>query len=605
MRLRAMAAAAAVAAVLLSSLTAALTSAAATDARSAASPAIRALVSGTATTAAQLAAQLPVAPDSTQPYNRSDFPTWTDADGDGCNTRAEVLQQESAVPVSYSSGCTVATGSWTSWYDGATWVNASDVDIDHFVPLAEVWRSGASAWSAAQRTAYANDLSDPLTLVAVTDNVNQSKSDSDVAHWLPPLASAQCSYAVDWALVKYRWSLTVDPVESSALSGLLSGACGATAVTVPVKADTTVQSGVGRVAGSDRYATSVVASQTAFPGTADIVFVASGVNFPDALSAAPAAVHAGGPLLLTAPGVLPAIVGSEVARLQATTAVIVGGTSAVGPAVESALRKLVPTVVRIAGVDRFDTSAKVNRYAFPSGAPGAYIATGMNFPDALSASAAAGKDGSMVVLVNGGGSTIPSSLLDDLGVTTATIAGGSAVVSPAIENALRSRPGMSVTRLAGGDRYDTSHVINRAVFSSSPTVYFALGTNFPDALAGAALAGRSGSALYVVPGGCVPEFVPSDLAALGTVKRVLLGGPAVISDAVGALSVCPPPPPPPAPPAPPSPPAQPGNPGDSKNCSDFPTHAAAQAWFNYYYPWYGDVAHLDSDHDGIACESLP
>ncbi|WP_285117079.1 cell wall-binding repeat-containing protein [Leifsonia sp. fls2-241-R2A-40a] len=565
-----------------------------------------ALSAGATVPVAQLATQLSIADDSTQPYNRSDFPTWIDADHDGCNTRSEVLQQESAVPVTFGSGCTVATGSWSSWYDGATWTAASDVDIDHFVPLAEVWRSGASGWSLQQRTDYANDLSDPLTLVAVTDNVNQSKSDSDIAHWLPPLTSARCTYAVDWVVVKYRWSLTMDPMESNALNSLLGGACGSTAVTVPARVAVTPAAGVDRIAGSDRYETSVRASQAAFPGTAPIVFVASGTNFPDALSAAPAAVHLGGPLLLTAPGTLPAVVKAEVARLQPTTAVIVGGSSAVGVGVESSLRSIVGNVQRLSGYDRYDTSVKVNRFAFATGATTAFVATGANFPDALSASAAAGSDGSMVLLVNGAGGAIPNALLDDLGVTQAIIAGGTAVVSPTIENQLRARSGMAVSRLAGGDRYETSHAINRGVFSTSPTVYFATGTNFPDALSGAALAGRTGSALYVVPAGCVPDYVPADLSALQTTHRVLLGGTSVLANAVGSLSVCPPPPPaPPAPPVPPAPPGPPANPGDSKNCSDFPTQSAAQAWFNYYFPYYGDVARLDADHDGKACESLP
>lgn len=359
--------------------------------------------------------------------------------------------------------------------------------------------------------------------------------------------------------------------------------------------------GAERIAGADRWETSVRAAQAAFPGTADVVVIASGVNFPDALSAAPAAVKLGGPLLLTAPGALPASIATEIAREKPKKAVIVGGTAAVSGSVEARVRTLVPEVVRVAGADRFETSAAVNRYAFPTGADTAFIAAASNFPDALSASAAAASDGNPVLLVNGGGATIPSALLTQLGVTGAVIAGGTAVVSPAIESALRSF-GLGVTRLAGADRYETSHAINRGIFSSSPTVYFAAGTNFPDALSGAALAGRTGSALYVVPGTCVSQTVVNDMSALGTNRRVLLGGGAVLSSAVGQLSVCPPPPAPPAPPAPGGPSVPP--PPADVDCKDFHSQAEAQAWFNKYYRDYGDIARLDADNNGIACESL-
>ena len=136
-------------------------------------------------------------------------------------------------------------------------------------------------------------------------------------------------------------------------------------------------------------------------------------------------------------------------------------------------------------------------------------------------------------------------------------------------------------------------------------MYLAAGTGFADALAGAALAGRDHDALYVVPGTCIPDFIKTDLTALGTTKRVLLGGTGSLSTGVANYTTCATAPPaPPKPPAPPAP-TKPANPGDTKNCSDFATHAAAQAWFNTYYPYYGDVARLDGDNDGIACESLP
>ena len=160
-------------------------------------------------------------------YDRKLFKHWIDADGDGLNTRAEVLIAESLTPVRLSStGKSVTTGTWRSLYDGETWTRASDVDIDHVVALGEAWRSGAWRWSASRRQAYANDLGVPWTLRAVTDNVNQEKSDDDPTYWLPPLESATCLYLAEWVAVKIRWKLSVDAEERQSIrDGWLDARC--------------------------------------------------------------------------------------------------------------------------------------------------------------------------------------------------------------------------------------------------------------------------------------------------------------------------------------------------------------------------------------------
>jgi Protein of unknown function (DUF1524) len=168
-------------------------------------------------------AGLPVATEVRTGYSRDKFTLWTDADGDGCNTRYEVLIAEATTKPTVGSGCTLSGGRWLSYYDGATWTLPADLDIDHLVPLAEAWDSGARNWTAAQRTAYANDLGDSRDLVAVTDNVNQAKGDRDPAEWLPPLAGAKCRYVAEWLVVKIRWRLTVNSAEKSALTTLAAG----------------------------------------------------------------------------------------------------------------------------------------------------------------------------------------------------------------------------------------------------------------------------------------------------------------------------------------------------------------------------------------------
>ena len=184
-------------------------------------------------TAQQLLGTLTVATEVGTGYSRTLFVHWIDADGDGCNTRYEVLVAESLTTPVVSGTCTLSNTTWYSVYDGITEYLPANVDIDHVVALKEAWDSGAWSWSAARRRAFANDLDDPRSLIAVTDNVNASKSDSDPAQWMPPLASYHCQYLADWVVVKVRWGLTVDSVERSAIAAVLS-TCPATVLTVRV-----------------------------------------------------------------------------------------------------------------------------------------------------------------------------------------------------------------------------------------------------------------------------------------------------------------------------------------------------------------------------------
>ncbi|ASW53463.1 HNH endonuclease family protein [Plantactinospora sp. KBS50] len=165
-------------------------------------------------------ANLPVAAEVRTGYNRSLFPLWIDADGNGCNTRYEVLIAEAVTAPSIGSGCKLTGGRWYSYYDAAYWTDPSDLDIDHVVPLAEAWDSGARDWTTSRRQSYANDLADSRTLVAVTDNVNQSKGDRDPAEWMPTYD--RCRYIGEWAAVKTRWRLTADSAEKSALTSYAS-----------------------------------------------------------------------------------------------------------------------------------------------------------------------------------------------------------------------------------------------------------------------------------------------------------------------------------------------------------------------------------------------
>ena len=162
-------------------------------------------------------------------YDRDLFRLWVDADGDGCDTRREVLLAEARVLPTVLAGCRLVGGRWWSAYDSLFITDASTLDIDHFVPLSEAWQSGASRWSAATREAFANDLDYPLALIAVTATTNRSKSDQDPAEWMPPFAGYRCTYVATWIAVKWRWRLAVDRLERVALGAGLAG-CGRAAL---------------------------------------------------------------------------------------------------------------------------------------------------------------------------------------------------------------------------------------------------------------------------------------------------------------------------------------------------------------------------------------
>ncbi|ATZ55442.1 hypothetical protein BCIN_12g00380 [Botrytis cinerea B05.10] len=173
----------------------------------------------TATANTELAGLTVAAAGSQDGYSRDLFPHWITISGT-CNTRETVLKRDGKNVV-VDSACASTSGTWVSPYDGATWTAASDVDIDHLVPLSNAWKAGASAWTTAQRQAFANDLVNPQ-LLAVTDNVNESKGDRGPEEWKPSLTSYWCTYAKMWIKVKYVYSLTVTSAEKAALVTMMA-----------------------------------------------------------------------------------------------------------------------------------------------------------------------------------------------------------------------------------------------------------------------------------------------------------------------------------------------------------------------------------------------
>ncbi len=166
-------------------------------------------------------------PGSMIGYSREQFPHWSDAQENGwdapspsCDVREAALIRDGEV-VEVGDGCDVSSGEWLDPYTGSTYADPADIDIDHVVPLAEAWRSGASSWDEASRESYAND---PNVLLSVEDNANQSKGDKGPEAWKPPREAVWCDYATQWIGIKEGYDLTVDEWEKAALEEML-GTC--------------------------------------------------------------------------------------------------------------------------------------------------------------------------------------------------------------------------------------------------------------------------------------------------------------------------------------------------------------------------------------------
>lgn len=290
---------------------------------------------------------------------------------------------------------------------------------------------------------------------------------------------------------------------------------------------------ISRIAGSDRYATAAAISKSRFGGGATTAFIATGAAFPDALAGAPAAARAKAPVLLTARNTLPGPTATELARLNPSVIVVLGGSGVVSDAVVSKLRGYAGTVVRWAGADRFATAAKISAQSFQAGVKVAYLATADTFPDALSGGAVAGRVGGPILLVKNTG--IPGATgreLARLKPAKIVILGGTSVVSDAVRQAADAYTSGSVTRLAGADRYATSVQVSRSAYGSSDSVFIATGTKFPDGLAGGPVAALLPGPLLLVAPSQLPAVVKSELQRLGPDRVFVLGGTGVVSGSV-------------------------------------------------------------------------
>jgi putative cell wall-binding protein len=224
--------------------------------------------------------------------------------------------------------------------------------------------------------------------------------------------------------------------------------------------------------------------------------------------------------------------------------VVVGGTSAIDDQAFASLAGYAPqgATQRVAGLDRYDTSRQVAARFFGESMPRVYLATGLGFADAIAAGAAAAHVGAPVVLVPGTSAhldTATHDLMVSSATTSITIVGGTAAVSSGIASDLQALPRVAVTRVSGADRYETAAQLDAQTFEiKSDTGFLAVGTNYPDALAGGAYAASIGAPVFLSMQTCIPSDVMWEIMRLSIGHITLLGGTSTLSDAVAGFAIC-------------------------------------------------------------------
>lgn len=250
-----------------------------------------------------------------------------------------------------------------------------------------------------------------------------------------------------------------------------------------------------RLSGATRYETAVAISKAGW-SSASTVVIATGNDFPDALAGGPLAYQENAPILLTKGDSLHPAAAAEIRRLKPDRAILLGSNGALSATVETQVRQLVSTVDRIGGKTRYDTAAMIAKKITSDRA---VISNGQNFPDVLSVSPYAAKNGIPILLTRTG--TLPAETKAALsGKDTTIVTGGTGAVSEAVVTQL---PG--ATRYGGANRFDTGKLINKGLPMGKQKAFIATGTNFPDALAGSVLAAKKDAPILLTAANAIPS----------------------------------------------------------------------------------------------------
>jgi putative cell wall-binding protein len=302
----------------------------------------------------------------------------------------------------------------------------------------------------------------------------------------------------------------------------------------------------GRLAGANRYATSVAISKASFGAPQEYVVVASGQNFPDALGAGPFAALLRAPLLLVpTTGKLPAVVAAELERLKTKTVIVVGGAASVSDAMVAQIEthSASKMTYQVAGSNRYDTAAGLTEGFDPavSGVP-VYLASGTTFPDALGGGAAASLGGGFLLLT--GSTKLPAettAALKRVKPSEVVVLGGAGAVNDGVVSAVRTAvgPKVPVNRVGGADRFATAAKVSAHALTSATEVLVTNGLQYPDALSGSAVAPYfGGRPVLLTQKDCVPAATLAEIKRLGATKVIALGGTAMVSDAALKLKAC-------------------------------------------------------------------
>lgn len=311
---------------------------------------------------------------------------------------------------------------------------------------------------------------------------------------------------------------------------------GATSATVEIAGPRATST--ERWSGSTRYATAARIATTAYPAGASTVFLASGTDFPDALAGSPVAGTRGAPMLLTHPDRLTGAAGTALQTLGATTVVILGGPAAVSEAVRDELVGRGLTVQRWSGANRYATAVEISRRAFPAGADCLYVASATAFPDALSGAPAAGAAGCSMLLV--ASTSVRDEVLaevDRLDPGHVVFLGGETAISAqAAAQVMAKADGATQVRMEGGNRWATSAAVARQGSFATPRaqVFVASGTDYPDALALAAVAAHRRAPLLLTRPDSLPGAIDTEIRRLATPRAVIAGGTVAVSTTVQA-----------------------------------------------------------------------
>lgn len=264
------------------------------------------------------------------------------------------------------------------------------------------------------------------------------------------------------------------------------------------------------LAGSDRYGTAVAISREAYPDTADVVVLADGVRWPDALGGGVLAGANEGPVLLLEPAGLGEATAAEIRRLRPVRVFVLGGSAVVSDEVFASVIDVAgpgASVTRLAGDDRYSTAATVASQAidaFPVWGGTALVASGHSYADALAAGPYAIASGRPIFLIDDAHAPQVASSMSAAGVTRLIVLGGDEAVSPAVRAVLAGEFGAAnVDRLAGADRYQTAALLADVAVKYSGLSLgepgLAAGAGFADALTAAPLLAQRNSPLILVP----------------------------------------------------------------------------------------------------------